>query len=68
MQTFKIKDEFIQLNQLIKAMGWCDNGADANMFIEKGEIKVNGQIEYRKRNKLMKGFKIEFNNQSVIIE
>lgn len=68
MQTFKIKDEYIQLNQLIKAIGWCDNGADANLLIENGKIKVNGEVEFRKRNKLMKGFKIEFNNQSVTIE
>ncbi|MBL7884331.1 MAG: RNA-binding S4 domain-containing protein [Bacteroidia bacterium] len=68
MQTFKIKDEYIQLNQLIKAIGWCENGADANLLIENGKIKVNGEVEFRKRNKLMKGFKIDFNNQTVVIE
>ncbi len=68
METFKIKGEFIQLNQLIKAMGWCENGAQANSFIDEGLVKVNGEIEYRKRNKLIVGTQIEFNDQRVIIE
>jgi ribosome-associated protein len=68
METFKIKGEYIQLNQLIKAMGWCENGAQANALIDEGLVKVNSVIENRKRNKLVIGSKIEFNNQSVIIE
>jgi ribosome-associated protein len=68
MQTFKIKGEYIQLNQLIKAMGWTDNGAAANNLIDEGQIKVNGEIEYRKRNKLIVGSKVSFKDQSVIVE
>ena len=68
MESFKIKGEYIQLNQLIKAIGWCENGAQANNFIDNGLVKVNGVIEHRKRNKLIIGSKIEFNNQLVIIE
>lgn len=68
METFKIKGEYIQLNQLIKAMGWCENGAQANSLIDEGLVKVNDVIEQRKRNKLIVGAKIEFNNQLVIIE
>ena len=67
METFKIKGEFIQLNQLIKAMGWVDNGAAANELIDKGQIKVNGAIEHRKRNKLLVGDKINFGKQEVTI-
>ena len=68
METFKIKGEYIQLNQLIKAMGWCENGAQANTCIDGGLVKVNGEIEHRKRNKLIIGSQIEFNGQAVIIE
>ena len=67
MQTFKIKGEFIQLNQLLKAIGWCDTGADANSAIDNGNVKVNGETEFRKRNKIMRGFKVEFNNRTVLI-
>jgi ribosome-associated protein len=68
METFKIKGEFIQLNQLLKALGWCDNGAEANAAIDNGNVKVNGEKEFRKRNKIMVGFKVEMNNKSVTIE
>jgi ribosome-associated protein len=67
MEIFKIKGEYIQLNQLIKAMGWCENGAEANTLIDEGLVKVNGITEHRKRNKLVPGNKIEFNNQTVTI-
>jgi ribosome-associated protein len=68
METFKIKGAYIQLNQLIKAMGWCENGAQANTLIDDGLVKVNGIVEQRKRNKLVIGAKIEFNNNVVLIE
>lgn len=67
METFKIKGEYIQLNQLLKAMAWCMNGAEANEIITEGFVKVNGEVEYRKRNKIIAGNVIEFNNQKVLI-
>ena len=68
MEKFKIKDEYIQLNQLIKAMAWVANGAEANTAIEQGVVKVNGTIEYRKRNKLKPGDYVEYKNRKVEIE
>lgn len=68
MEKFKIKDEYIQLNQLIKAMAWVANGAEANSVIDLGIVKVNGKTEYRKRNKLKTGDHVEYNNQKVEIE
>ncbi len=68
METFKLTEEYIQLNQLLKAMTWCGNGAEANAVIDNGLVKVNGEIELRKRNKIRKGFKVEFNQQTVIVE
>ena len=68
METFKIKGEYIQLNQLIKAMAWCANGSEANSLIDQGLVKVNGAVEHRKRNKLVPGYKVEFNDQIVVIE
>jgi ribosome-associated protein len=68
MEKFRIRDEYIQLNQLIKAIGWCENGAQANSLIDEGLVKVNGVVEHRKRNKLLRGSKVEFDGNSVIIE
>ncbi len=68
MNTFKITGEYIQLNQLIKAIGWCENGAEANDVIDNGLVKVNGETELRKRNKLTTGAKVEYNKQIVVVE
>ncbi len=68
MKKYKIKGEYIHLNQLIKAMGWSANGAESNTFIDAGLVKVNGETEYRKRNKLVPGYCIEYNKQKVEIE
>lgn len=68
METFKLTEEFIHLNQLLKAMAWCSNGAEANAMIDNGQVLVNGEVELRKRNKIRSGFVIEFNNQKVKIE
>lgn len=68
MESFKIKGAYIQLNQLIKAMAWCSNGSEANNLIDQGLVKVNDVVEHRKRNKLVVGSKVEFNDQIVLIE
>jgi ribosome-associated protein len=68
METFKLTEEYIQLNQLLKAMSWCENGAQANAVIDNGLVKVNGETEYRKRNKLKDGFVVEFQGKRVTIE
>ena len=65
MTTFEIKDEIILLNQLLKAINWCESGAQANAAIEEGLVKVNGKKELRKRNKLAKGIIVEFNGEKV---
>ncbi|MFN8267919.1 MAG: RNA-binding S4 domain-containing protein [Chitinophagales bacterium] len=68
MDSFEIQGEIIQLNQLLKALGWVENGAQANSVIEEGLVKVNGKKELRKRNKLEKGSIVEFQKQKVKIE
>ena len=68
METFTIKGDYIQLNQLLKIMGWCDSGGMANALIDEGQVRVNGAVELRRRNKIMKGFKVEFESKTVTIE
>jgi ribosome-associated protein len=68
METLKIKGEFIQLNQLLKVIGWCDSGGNANMLIDEGKVKVNEQVELRRRNKIFPGFKVEFDSKILNIK
>ena len=68
MEGFKVTGEYIQLNQLVKVMGWCTNGSDANTMIEEGLVKVNGEVEFRKRNKIKPGFIVECEGEKVVVE
>jgi ribosome-associated protein len=65
MDKFEINKDIIQLNQLVKAMGWCESGSMANSLIDEGYVKVNGTVEYRRRNKLGKGTIVEFDGNKV---
>jgi ribosome-associated protein len=68
METFKIKGPFIKLNQLIKIVGWCATGAEANAIIDQGLVNVNGVVEKRRRNKIMPAFVVGYNGFAVLIE
>ena len=57
--------EFIELNKLLKLMGLVDTGGEAKQVIELGLVKVNGQVEFRKRNKLRSGDMVEFDGKTV---
>ena len=52
MEEYQIYGEYIQLNQLLKTLGWVETGSMANDVISEGYVKVNGEVEYRKRNKI----------------
>jgi len=67
MTKYEIQGEVIQLNQLLKFLGWVESGSQANECISEGLVTVNGQIELRKRNKILNGFIIEFDGQKVQI-
>jgi len=65
METLEIQGDIILLNQLLKALNWCESGAQANAAIDAGLVKVNGKKELRKRNKLSKGTIVEFDGNKV---
>ena len=59
--------EFIELNKLLKLLRLVSSGGEANSRIENGEIKVNGTVETRKRNKLRPGDVVSFLENTVSI-
>lgn len=69
MAEFKLSGfEYIQLNQLLKLLGWAETGGEANSLITMGKVVLNGKVETQKRKKLKPGDKISFNNQTVEID
>lgn len=53
-------DEFIPLIALLKAIGIVDSGSMAQEVVTAGLVRRNGEIELRKRAKIISGDVIEF--------
>ena len=60
--------EFIELNNLLKFLSLANSGGEANAFISNGEVRVNDEVETRKRNKIKTGFIVEFDGQVLLVK
>lgn len=63
---FELKDDYIELFKLLKVLDLVDSGAQAKMLVADGLVKRNGEIETRKRAKIISGDTIEI--ADVVIE
>jgi len=52
---FKIEGEYIELIQLLKATGIAQTGGHAKMIVDDEVVFRNGELETRKRAKLVAG-------------
>lgn len=64
---YKLKDEYIELMKLLKYLNIVQSGGEAKMVITDGLVRVNGEVEFRKRHKLRKGFLVEFEDVKIEI-
>jgi ribosome-associated protein len=53
--TFTISGEYIELLAFLKAVGIAETGGHAKFIVDEGEVVRNGEVEYRRRAKLIKG-------------
>jgi ribosome-associated protein len=66
MKEFKLTDsEYIELCDLMKIMDMTSSGAEAKHIIADGKVRVNGQVELRKRCKIRAGQVVSYKNQEV---
>ncbi|MGL5889015.1 MAG: RNA-binding S4 domain-containing protein [Bacteroidia bacterium] len=66
-EKFEIEGEYIELIQLLKVLNIAETGGQAKMMVDDGEVKLNGEIEHRKRAKLRKGDIIEVASHKIEI-
>ena len=62
---FKIGGEFIELIQLLKATGSASTGGQAKYIVDDGVVVRNGEVETRKRAKLIVGDVIEIDGNMI---
>ncbi len=68
MDTIRIKDEYIKLGQAMKLAGLVDEGVDAKIQIQEGNVKVNGSAETRRGKKLYIGDVFSFQGNEIKVE
>ena len=54
-RSLKIGDRPINLTQVLKLAGCVQSGGEAKAVISAGAVRVNGEIELRRRRKLKVG-------------
>ena len=68
MQEFHLQGkDYIELNKLLKLTRLVNTGGEANIYIDNGEVLVNGVIETRRRNKLRPGDVAKFQGHEIVI-
>jgi ribosome-associated protein len=57
--------EYILLCDLLKVINLCKSGGQAKRVISEGAVKVNGEVELRKRCKIRAESLVEFTEQEI---
>jgi len=65
MREFVLKEDYIELVKLLKLVRIAQTGGHAKMLVEDGEVIRNGEPEYRKRAKLIKGDVIKVSGETI---
>ena len=67
IEKITINTEFIKLDQLLKWANFTGSGVEAKMFIQNGEVKVNGVVETRRGKKIYDGDIVEFDGEKIAV-
>lgn len=65
MRDVVLKNEPVELHKILKFEGLVPSGGVAKLAIESGDVIVNGEVETRKRKKMLAGDVIEFNGEKI---
>jgi len=64
MTVVEIEEEPIELYKILKFENMVQSGGEAKFVIAEGLVRVNGEIETRKRKKIFSGDIIEFEEET----
>ena len=68
MIEFELTTEYIELIKLLKVLNLVESGGQAKLVVEDGFVKLNGEVEHRKRAKIRLGDVVDFDGQQILIK
>jgi ribosome-associated protein len=67
MRQVEITVEPVELYKILKFEGLVGSGGEAKAAVESGLVKVNNEVETRKRKKIVAGDIVEFGTEKLAI-
>lgn len=64
----EINHEPVELYKVLKFEGLASSGGEAKLLIDDGQVTVNGEVETRRRRKIVGGDVITFAGESLQIQ
>jgi ribosome-associated protein len=68
LKPLEIYREPVELYKLLKFEGLASSGGEAKTFISEGQVTVNGEVETRKRKKIVAGDIVEFGGEQFRVQ
>ena len=68
MRIVEITREPVELYKILKFEGLVTTGGEAKLLIGNGQVTVNGEIETRRRKKIVDGDVIEFRDERLQVQ
>ena len=63
-----MSSESIHLDQYMKLTGMAGTGGQANLLIQDGQVRVNGEVVTRRKRKLVPGDQVSLGDQTRTVE
>ncbi len=64
-QEFELRGEYIELIKLLKVTGLCQTGGEAKVVTGDGLVKVDGEVETRKKKKIRQNQVVEYEGNTI---
>ena len=60
--------EVIDLQDFLKLAGLVDTGGEAKFLIQTGEVRLNGEVETRRRKKIRRGDRVGLDGNEHLVD
>jgi len=65
MRIVEITKEPVELYKILKFEGLAASGGEAKLLIADGQVTVNGEVETRRRRKMLSGDIVQFGDDQL---